>query len=227
MFMNSKTAVAAAALAYPFLGCAPASALVIGAPATGGNFIPFGSIAGYPEYQQLYAAADFSGPITIDDLEFFTVPDSGTGTPNPGVFTISLSTTSAQVNALSTTLSSNLGSNNTAVYDATLPAVQSGVLTIILTTPFTYNPANGNLLIDLVETTPYTGGPAFEFNGASGGLFSGGYSGQTIPVTNDSGLVTGFSTVPEPPTWAMMLLGFAGLGFAGYRASRRDISLAA
>ena len=29
------------------------------------------------------------------------------------------------------------------------------------------------------------------------------------------------STVPEPSTWAMMLLGFAGLGFSGYRASRR------
>jgi PEP-CTERM motif len=27
--------------------------------------------------------------------------------------------------------------------------------------------------------------------------------------------------VPEPSTWAMMLLGFAGLGFAGYRASRK------
>jgi hypothetical protein len=29
------------------------------------------------------------------------------------------------------------------------------------------------------------------------------------------------TVVPEPSTWAMMLLGFAGLGFAGYRASRR------
>jgi hypothetical protein len=26
---------------------------------------------------------------------------------------------------------------------------------------------------------------------------------------------------PEPSTWAMMLVGFAGLGFAGYRKSRR------
>ena len=26
--------------------------------------------------------------------------------------------------------------------------------------------------------------------------------------------------VPEPATWAMLMLGFAGLGFAGYRASR-------
>jgi hypothetical protein len=25
------------------------------------------------------------------------------------------------------------------------------------------------------------------------------------------------ATVPEPPTWAMMLTGFAGLGFIGYR----------
>jgi phospholipase/lecithinase/hemolysin len=25
---------------------------------------------------------------------------------------------------------------------------------------------------------------------------------------------------PEPSTWAMMLLGFAGLGFAGWRARR-------
>jgi hypothetical protein len=36
--------------------------------------------------------------------------------------------------------------------------------------------------------------------------------------------ITAFQTgapVPEPSTWAMMLLGFAGLGFAGYRASRR------
>ena len=29
------------------------------------------------------------------------------------------------------------------------------------------------------------------------------------------------TVVPEPSTWAMMLLGFAGLGFVGYRASRR------
>jgi unsaturated chondroitin disaccharide hydrolase len=30
-----------------------------------------------------------------------------------------------------------------------------------------------------------------------------------------------YSPVPEPSTWAMMLLGFAGLGLAGYRASRK------
>jgi hypothetical protein len=34
------------------------------------------------------------------------------------------------------------------------------------------------------------------------------------------------TAIPEPSTWAMMLLGFAGLAFASYRASRRSISIA-
>jgi hypothetical protein len=36
------------------------------------------------------------------------------------------------------------------------------------------------------------------------------------------------ASVPEPSTWAMMVLGFAGLGFAGYRRARgRAAALAA
>jgi hypothetical protein len=31
--------------------------------------------------------------------------------------------------------------------------------------------------------------------------------------------------VPEPPTWALMLLGFAGLGYAGYRSTRRTTAI--
>jgi hypothetical protein len=34
-------------------------------------------------------------------------------------------------------------------------------------------------------------------------------------------------TVPEPSTWAMMVLGFAGLGFAGYRRSSKAACIAA
>ena len=32
--------------------------------------------------------------------------------------------------------------------------------------------------------------------------------------------------VPEPSTWAMLLLGFAGLGYVGYRKTRSDNALA-
>jgi hypothetical protein len=35
------------------------------------------------------------------------------------------------------------------------------------------------------------------------------------------------SAVPEPSTWAMLLLGFAGLGYAGYRSSRKGAPIAA
>jgi hypothetical protein len=28
--------------------------------------------------------------------------------------------------------------------------------------------------------------------------------------------------VPEPSTWAMMILGFTGIGFTGYRRSRKS-----
>jgi hypothetical protein len=34
-------------------------------------------------------------------------------------------------------------------------------------------------------------------------------------------------SVPEPSTWAMMLLGFAALGFLGYRRNREAVSIAA
>jgi hypothetical protein len=41
-----------------------------------------------------------------------------------------------------------------------------------------------------------------------------------IELLTPSDFVPG-SPVPEPSTWAMMLIGFAGLGFAGYRQARR------
>jgi Protein of unknown function (DUF642)/PEP-CTERM motif len=53
-----------------------------------------------------------------------------------------------------------------------------------------------------------------------------------LPTTNgydlglDSVTMTG-STVPEPATWALMLLGFAGLAFAGYRKAKGAAAFAA
>jgi hypothetical protein len=34
-------------------------------------------------------------------------------------------------------------------------------------------------------------------------------------------------STPEPSTWAMVVLGFAGLGFAGYRKARKTVAIAA
>jgi hypothetical protein len=47
----------------------------------------------------------------------------------------------------------------------------------------------------------------------TGVIFSFGTGPDTfLPVT----------TVPEPSTWAMMILGFAGIGFMAYRRSRKN-----
>jgi hypothetical protein len=48
------------------------------------------------------------------------------------------------------------------------------------------------------------------------------FPGRLASFTPDLTTVTLVSSsVPEASTWAMMALGFTGLGFAGYRASRR------
>jgi hypothetical protein len=63
----------------------------------------------------------------------------------------------------------------------------------------------------------YGGGPL-----ASRAMPQGGFnSDYGLSPDEPVGLASGTLTVPEPSTWAMMLMGFAGLGFAGYRASRR------
>jgi PEP-CTERM motif len=66
-----------------------------------------------------------------------------------------------------------------------------------------------------------TGGAIFN----SGSSFA--TSAGTLVIGSLSGDATFTATIPEPSTWAMMLLGFAGLGFAGYRRSRKAVSIAA
>jgi hypothetical protein len=77
---------------------------------------------------------------------------------------------------------------------------------------------------DTVAT--YTEG-TFTFVGTGSDTIS--IAAQTNPsewVVDDVS-VTGTAAIPEASTWAMMLLGFAGLGFLGYRRNRKAVSVAA
>jgi hypothetical protein len=48
------------------------------------------------------------------------------------------------------------------------------------------------------------------------------FSSVTLSSSGNSFEITNISAVPEPSTWAMMILGFLGLGFFGYRKSKHS-----
>jgi hypothetical protein len=70
-----------------------------------------------------------------------------------------------------------------------------------------------------LNTQPYTLETVF-FKGVSGQLsFTElGPSNQQGNLIDNVSVITG---VPESSTWAMMLIGFAGLGFVAYRRSKK------
>ena len=83
-----------------------------------------------------------------------------------------------------------------------------------------------------IGTTPFVpvGGPDY-----STGTFAGSVAAGTnfvqlqdqILTQLPAGVSVSISGVPEPSTWAMMGLGFAALGFAGYRRARKPVALTA
>jgi hypothetical protein len=83
--------------------------------------------------------------------------------------------------------------------------------------------ANG-LLFDVNTTTASWGAyPLFAvWSNAPGDGYSAAFTGnlEGVEYYNIQGGATVSGAVPEPSTWAMLLLGFAGLGCVGYRQAK-------
>jgi len=100
--------------------------------------------------------------------------------------------------------------------------------------PLGVTPGSYDMTFNLTLATSYN--PAFitahggTVAGAEAALEAGLLAGETYLNIHTQqfggGEIRGIlAAVPEPSTWAMMLLGFAGLGFA-FRHSRRKLSFA-
>jgi PEP-CTERM motif len=124
-----------------------------------------------------------------------------------------------------------------ATFNLTISANTAVSATIAVGNRFQFTP--GTLLLfsglpfsgALLDSEPLTfGGSAYtaSFSDALGpGIYYVEITGRVnSKVLGIGGSVT-TTAIPEPSTWAMMLIGFAGLGFAGYRASRKSIDFTA
>lgn len=195
-------------LAFPVVQFA--GSITVGVPTTSGNHFPFlgtGTAAVGSRLQQAYGSVSFPETILITDISFFRQSE---GVFRSGTYDLYLSTISGGIDTLShTNFNGNLGADDT--FFARL--ILSGSLPAVLTFsggPFLYNPANGNLLLDIIVSNAgadgYGGGFQWQF-GASG-VFSRYYDFFNPPVSAPgSGLVTQFdynTPVPEPGTLSLI-----------------------
>ena len=204
------------------------------------NYYPFnigatGGAGDSQRYQQVYEASDFAsagGPISITQIAFR--PDGFLGRAFSVTLTdiqINLSTITFGADGLSLVFANNLGLDDTIVF-ARGPLTLSSNFTgpvggpmdfdviITLTTPFLYDPAAGNLLMDVrnfgsgtttVLDQEFADGDSIgrvHTNIDSPGLVNS----PTAANRDTGGLVTQFthSPVPEPGAACLFLVG-AGL----------------
>ena len=178
-----------------------------------------------------------AGAVTIVDFSGSTegcFGSSCTPTTNASVDHLTFNgTTFANIPAGAVTLGSFDLGNGTATYDT------SFVLDISFSLPVGTTP--GSDLFDATLSGAVHGGDgsvtinfdnaAQTFDFGNGGSFTVSVNDLTLnlgdPNLTGTITLTSVSAVPEPSTWAMMLLGFAGIGFLGYRRSQKAPLLAA
>ena len=134
--------------------------------------------SGAARSQQIYDASQF-GALSRPSLltQFAWRPDTIPGPSGPRLFTLQIraATTTRSVAGMSTTFADNLGTNNTLVFDGTATLTTGNLpgpgntrqfdYVFTLTTPFLYDPAAGNLVLDLqLDAT----GPALQIDFVSG-----------------------------------------------------------
>ena len=221
--MKTRFAALLIALCGWMLVASSAKASLIIGTVDGGNCYPFGcndsglSVGQSIHFQQIYSSTAFSGPINIESLTFYSslLP----GNILSGNYVFHLSTAAVSLFAMSTTLADNIGADNALFFSGSLG---TGSLAFTVTgTPFYYEPALGDLLLDIVvndqDNVPNSGSNGY--NDAVGSpvtVTQRGFAvGNSGGVVGTGALVTGFNaapvSVPVPGTLALIGLSLAVL----------------
>ena len=211
-------------------GSAAADPIVIGSVIGSGSCVPFGCSV-VTRYQQAYDAASFPGIVALSGFTFFNVINNGFGdrSLDPAFYELRLTTTARGIHALSPSFDTNLGADLQLVFAGELSGdviPPDGQLSFTLPAPFTYDPAAGNLLLDVRKI----GGRQFGDDGAfldyneDRSVAAAIFDLDGVFVNNSNGLVTGFAVdaVPTPEPATLGLFGLGGAAMAIRRRVRRQ-----
>ena len=115
-------------------------------------------------------------------------------------FDVYFSTSNFTVNALSSTFANNIGADNSLFGTFSLSGNMQPVTTFTATTPFTYDPSQGDLLMYAVRTSGTTDnsfGPFFQSDGTGSFVVSRVYGNSPTGIYSPVGaLVTRFNFTP-------------------------------
>jgi hypothetical protein len=183
------------------------------------NALPFSDAAdSVTVYQQVYASSAFSAPIWIDAIDFFLEPSAGSHNQLVSqTVTISLSTTSIAVDGLyyHAPQGADVQTFGTFVIGGTSP----NVLTFD-GTPFNYNPAQGNLLVEIMtpSTSPVNDFTEAYYESDNSGSLTSRYCDEN-ECNEGQGLVTRFdgTNVPESSSLSYLLFGLGAAALASVR----------
>lgn len=201
------------------------------------NITAFGIMS--MRYQQVFAASQFSsigGPVLITQILFRPDAQASAFSSTLPDIQINLSTTAAAPDALSASFASNVGADDTVVYNRGPLALSSAStgpvggpktfdIVINLTTPFLYDPALGNLLLDVrnfaggttdqFDAQQTSGDPVSRVYAISGGATATSGSPDTTGLVAAFTVTPSVSAVPEPSSVLLFstVLGTTIFGF--------------